>query len=111
MYNNEIDNSSNKPKEDNSGNTCTDSCDSLFPKLTRTSFCQSNCNSNEFYLTNSPNECISDCELFIGDYYYEENNSDGHTKKICIVDCKSKNRFYFEGDKKCYDKCEKESKN
>ena len=116
---NEIDDEENKPKEDSAGNTCTKTCYSPFSKLSSDGlFCKTNCDSNEYFKVNGPNsnKCMTDlsgCEGFIGannecvsicpNYYYEE----GSNIKRCVDNCyEIIGKYYYEGDKKCYDNCE-----
>ena len=116
---NEIDQSTGKPKEDSAGNTCTNTCLPPFSKLSTDSlFCKTNCDeASEYFKSYGPNanKCISGlsgCDGFIGannecvsicpNFYYIE----GSIKK-CVDNCHDNiEKFYYEGDKKCYDDCD-----
>ena len=113
----EIDTSTSHPKEDEGRNTYIALSDSkcissYFPKLALSGRCQINCDSNEYFKTNNPNKCIAKCDNtdFIGDsnecltecpYFYIEEN------RKCVVKCKDYGKYFFKGDKKCYDECKK----
>ena len=113
------------PREDEGGNTYTRSCkSSYFPKQAyNKKVCQRECNNNEFFRPNEPNKCLNRCEdtEYIGSnhecltecpyFYIEEDNSNNNSNKKCVVNCKEYGKFFFKGDKKCYDSCEKENNN
>ena len=87
------------------GFLCT-SCDDL--KISK-GYCKSSCDDDECYFidnTNNahfnPNECKS-----ISTYFYHTVNSGGSNIKICVDNCKSQGKFYFEGKKECVDVCKK----
>ena len=113
---NEIDTNTNFPKEDEGRNTYTRTTEcksSFFPKFTTSGRCQKTCDNNEYFRPSSPNTCFSggcNANEFIGDnnecltecpYFYIEE-----TKK-CVVNCKDYYKYFFKGDKKCYDSCTK----
>ena len=101
------------PLPDEGGSTYTRGCkSSKFPKLTfRTERCQRECDDGEFFKSNNSNKCLKECDEddFIKnnecltecpDFYIEEDN-----KKKCVSDCKENDKFFFRGDKKCYETC------
>ena len=94
LYPNQLD-SNSKPIQDNNGNTCSD-CSSNYPKISD-SHCKTECDFNtECYFLEHPNEC----KLISVNFFYEDAD-----KKICTNNCKSINKFYFDGNLKCVNKC------
>ena len=125
-YPNEYDSSTKLPKEDNNHNTYyLDKCGPDLRKLTLSGVCKLDCDDNEYYVFNNINnyyvckkcdgeneyisedgkECKSECEHY---YYIDELDNN---KKKCVENCKDIGKFFYNGDKKCYDSCTKNNKN
>ena len=60
-------------------------------------YCKDTCEDNECYFLNSKT-----CHSILDKFYYKDNND-----KICVNDCFSATKFYFEGSKECIDECKK----
>ena len=121
---NEIDTENRKPKEDEGKNTYTRGCESLlFPKKTTKGICKKECDKDEYFRPSKPNECLSSCQIDNDDtttYYIGYNNEcltscphyyiEISGQKKCVKYCKDYGKYYFLGDHKCYNSCEKNNK-
>jgi len=113
-YTNELDGFL-KPKEDNSGNTCTKVCFEPYPKLSSDGkFCKTRCGDDEFFTASDPIKCISnlqncngflkednECVSICPNYYY----TIGSLKK-CTNNCNTVSRFFYENEKECRNDCD-----
>jgi hypothetical protein len=120
---NEID-ANRIPKEDEGRNTYTRGCTSLlFPKKTTKGICKKECDKEEYFKPNNPNECLTTCLASSTDTttYYIGYNNECLTScpkyyieisgiKKCVENCKDYGKYYFLGERKCYDSCEKNGK-
>ena len=99
------------PKTNERGNTCTPSCDSYFPKLSK-GICKSRCSQNEYFLYDNETYCIDNCNPpYI--YIYEDNKCSkecasykidiGNGKYRCVSNCTKYSKYTFENN--CYDNC------
>ena len=102
-----------KPQEDNNHNTCTPSCTTPFPKLSK-GVCKSKCPQNEYFTHNSPNICIDKCESPYT--HISENNEclegcNGYTLPQetglprCVSDCATYSKYSLAGDSNCHENC------
>ena len=129
MYSNEVD-KEGKPQEDNSNSTCVMNCGKDFPKHTKgMHICKKECDSNEFYILNDPNTCISSCDetyKYIGEnheclktcdfnkYVLKVNvviNGVSKTLYRCVSNCASYGKYYIINNQDCYDDCLKAGSN
>ena len=89
----------------NGGYLCTNCQNSKISK----GFCKNSCDNDECYFENDPNtnsENINSniCNSILTHFYYIITLSN---QKICVDNCNSINKFYFEGNKQCQESCQK----
>ena len=60
-------------------------------------YCKDNCENDECYFIGDNN-----CYSILNKFYYASGSD-----KICVNDCKSETKYYFEGTKECIDDCKK----